>query len=89
MNVSTKSTIANLVDDLPTLQEGTSSLAVAILQQLLILEGYGTNLPITGFFGDQTNAAVLNFQQAIGLQQDGIVGPDTWNALAQYPGYGD
>lgn len=88
MTVSTKPAIANLVDDLPTLQEGDSSVGVAILQQLLILEGYGTNLPVTGFFGDQTNAAVLNFQQAMGLQQDGVVGPDTWNALAQYPSYG-
>lgn len=89
MTVSTKSAIANLVDNLPTLEEGDLSVGVAILQQLLILEGYGINLPITGFFGDETNAAVLNFQQAMGLQQDGVVGPNTWNALAQYPGYGD
>lgn len=84
MNVSTKPVITNLTDDLPTLEQGVSSLAVAILQQLLTLEGYGANLPITGFFGDETNTAVLNFQQAIGLQQDGIVGPETWNALVQF-----
>ncbi|XGV96595.1 MAG: peptidoglycan-binding protein [Leptolyngbya sp. BL-A-14] len=89
MTVTTKSAIANLTDDLPNLQEGNSSVAVAILQQLLILEGYGANLPVTGFFGDETNTAVLNFQQAMGLQQDGIVGPDTWNVLAQFSTYGD
>lgn len=83
MNVSTKTAIANLVDDLPTLQEGISSVAVAVLQQLLILEGFGANLTITGYFGDETHAAVLNFQQAAGLQQDGIAGPDVWSGLAQ------
>lgn len=80
---ATKADIADLVDDLPNLEEGVSSLSVAILQQLLILEGYGSTLPVTGFFGSETNAAVLNFQQLMGLQQDGIVGPHTWGALAQ------
>jgi len=75
--------LPNLTNDLPTLaQPMYGSLAVAILQQLLILEGYGTNLPVTGNFLNETTAAVLNFQQAAGLQQDGIVGPNTWTALA-------
>jgi peptidoglycan hydrolase-like protein with peptidoglycan-binding domain len=48
----------------------------------LILEGYGTSsLPTTGFFEYKTNAAGLNLQQVMGLQQDGPVGSDTWNAL--------
>ena len=89
MNATTKVSIANLTDDLPNLQEGTSSVAVAILQQLLIQEGYGTNLPVTGFFGNETQTAVLNFQQTMGLQQDGIVGENTWNALAQFQSVGD
>lgn len=89
MNNITKPAIANLIDDLPTLQEGSASVAVAVLQQLLILEGYGANLPVTGFFGDETNTAVLNFQQAMGLQQDSVVGPDTWNGLAQFSTYED
>ncbi|HEY9604782.1 MAG TPA: peptidoglycan-binding domain-containing protein [Allocoleopsis sp.] len=89
MNVTTKVMVANLTDDLPNLQEGTSSLAVAILQQLLIQEGYGANLPVTGFFGNETKTAVLNFQQAMSLQQDGIVGTHTWNALAQFQSMGD
>ncbi|HEY9639281.1 MAG TPA: peptidoglycan-binding domain-containing protein [Coleofasciculaceae cyanobacterium] len=74
--------IANLVDDLPNLQSGTSGLSVAILQQILNLEG-SANLPVTGFFGDDTETAVLTFQQVMGLQQDGIVGAETWITLAQ------
>jgi peptidoglycan hydrolase-like protein with peptidoglycan-binding domain len=82
MNATTKVMVANLTDDLPNLQEGTSSLAVAILQQLLNLEGYA-NLPITGYFGNDTQTAVLDFQQVMGLSQDGVVGPDTWGNLVQ------
>ena len=54
MATETKIAIANLTDDLLQLQKPVySSLTVAILQQLLILEGYGTlpdgtTLPVTG-----------------------------------------
>ncbi|MBD2520728.1 peptidoglycan-binding protein [Nostoc sp. FACHB-973] len=87
MTTVTKIAIANLNDDLAQLQQPTSSsLAVAVLQQLLILEGYGTlpdgtTLPVTGNFLDETTTAVKNFQQAMGLSQDGIVGANTWAAL--------
>jgi peptidoglycan hydrolase-like protein with peptidoglycan-binding domain len=87
MTTVTKIAIANLNDDLAQLQQPTSSsLAVAILQQLLILEGYGTlpdgtTLPVTGNFLDETTTAVKNFQQAMGLSPDGIVGANTWAAL--------
>ncbi|MBD2527388.1 peptidoglycan-binding protein [Nostoc sp. FACHB-133] len=87
MTTVTKIAIANLNDDLAQLQQPTSSsLAVAVLQQLLILEGYGTlpdgtTLPVTGNFLDETTTAVKNFQQAMGLSPDGIVGVNTWAAL--------
>ncbi|WP_199320311.1 peptidoglycan-binding protein [Leptolyngbya sp. FACHB-261] len=55
--------------------------AILRTKRLLISEGYGPNLPVTGYFGDETAAAVENFQQAAGLAQDGVVGPDTWQAL--------
>lgn len=84
MTSKTQTLVANLVDNLPTVQQGNSSLAIAILQQLLVLEGYGANLPVTGYFGQETASAVMNFQQTMGLSQDGIVGPTTWNALAQF-----
>jgi len=89
MTADSRSAIASLNNDLPTLQQPIySSLAVAILQQILIIEGYGTlpdgsTLPITGNFLNETNIAVLNFQQAMGLVQDGVVGPSTWAALTQ------
>lgn len=37
-----------------------------------------------GVFGDETHQAVLRFQQAMHLEVDGIVDPDTWNQLHLY-----
>ena len=36
---------------------------------------------IDGNFGRQTEDAVVDFQQALGLTIDGVVGPITWRAL--------
>lgn len=60
-------------------------------------------VPVTGVFGNQTQAAVIAFQNRFGLErQDGVVGPITWYRIAdvyedltagydkqngQYPGY--
>jgi peptidoglycan hydrolase-like protein with peptidoglycan-binding domain len=77
---------AILPSNLPTLAEDTTyddyGLEVAILQRLLVLYGYMQNNNVTGYFGDATNAAVLQFQTNQGLPQDGIVGTETWTALA-------
>jgi peptidoglycan hydrolase-like protein with peptidoglycan-binding domain len=51
------------------------------IQYLLQAEGY--SLTADGKFGSQTAAAVKSFQQSKGLTADGIVGPNTWQALIQ------
>lgn len=38
-------------------------------------------LTIDGILGAETESAIRFFQEDIGLSVDGVVGPDTWNAL--------
>ena len=56
---------------------------VYILQLALQRAGYLNEEP-DGIFGRRTENAVLHFQQANGLKQDGIAGGRTWNALMPY-----
>lgn len=63
--------------DFPTLRRGSSGPWVDYLQQL-------TPLVNDGDFGPDTEAAVKNFQQNQGLTPDGVVGPQTWEALLTY-----
>ena len=69
----------------PTLRQGNSGVYVTFLQQLL-----ESNLipvgGIDGIFGSRTLSAVRTFQENNGLSVDGIVGPNTWNALTQNVG---
>ncbi|NEP62823.1 MAG: peptidoglycan-binding protein, partial [Symploca sp. SIO2G7] len=46
------------------------------------------NGPITGYYGSFTEAAVMEFQRAKGLQVDGIAGPVTRAALESSSGEG-
>ena len=39
-------------------------------------------MQVTGVFGNQTQAAVIAFQNLFGLEAAGIVGPLTWAAIA-------
>lgn len=39
-------------------------------------------LPITGYYGDQTRAAVEQLQKIYGIDISGVVGPVTWGAIA-------
>lgn len=66
------------------LTRGVEGKDVTALQQLLSIFGYFEE-EATGFYGDLTYAAVVAFQEEHGLDPDGIVGPDTIQALITNP----
>ncbi len=68
------------VDDGTLLQLEDSGDAVTQLQTRLANLGYYDG-PISGIFGELTQAAVINFQQQNGLSPDGIVGAETFAAI--------
>ena len=68
------------------LSYGSKGSDVTELQKLLNNNGY--KLDVDGIFGDQTKAAVLEYQQKNGLDVDGIVGNNTWGALTKAPSGG-
>lgn len=68
------------LDDCPILHTGYHGGCVAQLQTDLNSIS-GNHLAVDGTFGPQTYAAVIAFQGANGLPQDGMVGPATKKAL--------
>lgn len=62
------------------LAHGMSTSDVAKLQDHLAHLGYFQDQS-TGYFGDRTESAVRQFQEASGLAVDGVVGDQTWAAL--------
>lgn len=64
----------------PTIEEGSTGPYVQQLQSDLNVLGYG--LAVDGDFGPLTLAAVRTFQSRQGIGVDGIVGPITWQHLA-------
>lgn len=74
---------------LPLLRKGMKSDAVKAMQQLLLARGY--NLPLYGadsYFDEETENALLLFQENMALKPDGKCGPDTWSALLGLTGVG-
>ena len=69
------------------LSEGMSGENIRDLQTYLSLIGRTypevPPLPITGYYGGQTRAAVQLFQQLFGLPVTGAVGPITWYTIAK------
>jgi N-acetylmuramoyl-L-alanine amidase len=61
-------------------QQGSEGGAVREIQQLLKNWGYYSGA-VDGVFGEQTEKAVKYFQEANGLEADGVVGPRTLAAL--------
>jgi GH25 family lysozyme M1 (1,4-beta-N-acetylmuramidase) len=62
-----------------TVQTGASGPAVQAVQAQL--DARGSALPVDGQYTDTTRAAVIGFQRANQLTADGVVGPETWQAL--------
>lgn len=72
------------------LQKGSAGDQVRTVQRICQSKGYkgsdGKALAVDGEFGVNTDYAVRTAQRALGLQQDGIVGPLTWNGLLKQLG---
>ena len=61
------------------LKLGSKGESVKQLQMELVARQYG--LVLDGVFGPKTEVAVRAFQTSMDLVSDGIVGPNTWNAI--------
>jgi peptidoglycan hydrolase-like protein with peptidoglycan-binding domain len=69
---------------MPVLRQGAKGEAVRGLQAILTRGAYGlwetTPKGVDGIFGPNTDASVRAFQKWAGLDVDGIVGQQTWDA---------
>lgn len=78
--------LAEISKQLPdALRLGDTGNGVRVIQYyLLVMSRYNSAVPpvaIDGVFGESTQNAVLAFQRAYGLPEDGIVGRATWGVL--------
>jgi hypothetical protein len=71
------------LDAAASIDKGWQGDLVVWAQEHLISAGY--QIPVDGGFGRATTAAVKSFQTQHGLTADGIIGPETWQALLRYP----
>jgi serine-type D-Ala-D-Ala carboxypeptidase (penicillin-binding protein 5/6) len=64
------------------LKIGATGMLVEALQRTLNARMTPSpELGVDGDFGSMTEAAVIDFQKAKGIEADGVVGPETWAAL--------
>ncbi len=74
--------VETILPSFAVLSYGATGVAVTELQnQLKKLGHFPQNIPVTGYFGDITKTAVIQYQKANKLQPDGIVGATTATAL--------
>jgi len=71
------------MSDDPVLRLEDQGEAVERLQQLLAAAGFDPG-PVDGHFGSKTDTAVRALQAARGLDVDGVVGAQTWEALRSH-----
>lgn len=62
------------------MKNGDRNDSVRAVQEALQFLGYSTGL-VDGWFGPETERSVRRFQQDMGIQNDGIVGPETLATL--------
>ncbi|GAA3537124.1 hypothetical protein GCM10022419_016180 [Nonomuraea rosea] len=62
---------------------GDTGAEAKAVQQMLVK--FGWKITVDGDFGEATHHAVKTFQKNHKLESDGVVGPDTWKALAAGP----
>ncbi len=65
----------------PTIRRGSTDRVATIALQTMLTELGFFSGPVRGDFGPLTDAAVRRFQGTAGLGVDGVVGPNTWEAL--------
>lgn len=83
-NQSAVPSLAQQASPRPTLRLGSVGESVSELQSMLSLMGYYSGA-IDGFYREQTQTAVVNFQSDANIVSDGIVGPTTWQKLFPAP----
>ena len=66
-----------------TVSYGSEGETVAILQQALNETPYEDVWAgeVDGIFGDNTEEALILFQEYVEIEADGIAGPETWSML--------
>jgi peptidoglycan hydrolase-like protein with peptidoglycan-binding domain len=69
----------------PTISIGSTGHDVRRLQRIFVMTKALPPSDITGGFDATTEQAVKDFQQGAGLAVDGIIGPQTWQALPADP----
>ncbi|MCD8143508.1 MAG: glycoside hydrolase family protein, partial [Clostridiales bacterium] len=72
--------LTEVTHDMDTLKKGDEGQQVTVLQ-ILLNAALGCGLDTDGKFGAKTKAAVEQYQEAQGLDVDGICGPKTWTAI--------
>ncbi len=85
--ITSEGTGTRIPDEPPNvvLSTGSSGSEVRLLQYILeYLSFFYPGIPlltVDGYFGEDTENAVIGFQKTFGLEADGVVGPATWNQL--------